>query len=150
MIHDTNPTNARPDIRPNARLGRRGFTLLEMMLVMLLIGGLTAIVVAINFIGQAERARIDLTIVKMRTLNQQLTAYSFRHGAFPTSAEGLAALVSARHVEQSMLNDEWGTPFAYYAPTNDPSRPYDLISDGPDRIPDTEDDIDFWYIDQMN
>lgn len=150
MIHDINPTNARPIARPNARLGRRGFTLLEMMLVMLLIGGLTAIVVAINFIGKAEQARIDLTITKMRTLQQELQAYNFRHGVFPTSADGLNVLVNAAGVQETMLKDEWGTPFAYYAPTNDPMRPYDLISDGPDRIPDTEDDIDIWYVDQNN
>jgi len=146
MIQSTKPTR----LRPVTRRDHRGFTLLEMMLVMLLIGGLTAIVVAINFIGQAEQARIDLTVIKMRTIQSQLQAYNFRHGAFPTSDEGLNALVSAGHVEEAMLKDEWGTPFAYYAPTNDPARPYDIISDGPDRIPDTEDDIDIWYIDQNN
>jgi general secretion pathway protein G len=128
---------------------RRGFTLLEMMLVMLLIGGLTAIVVAINFIGQANQARIDLTIVKMRTINQQLQTYSFRHGAFPTTDQGLTELVTGGHVEQAMLVDEWGRPFAYYAPTTDPAHPFDLISDGPDGIPDTDDDIDIWYVDQQ-
>lgn len=143
MTNDTKPTQTPPR-------RRTGFTLLEMMLVMLLIGGLTAIVVAINFIGQAEQARIDLTVVKMRTLNNNLTSYSFRHGSFPTSDQGLDELITAGYVQQAMLNDEWGNPFAYYAPTNDPARPFDLISDGPDGIPDTEDDIDIWYIDQPN
>jgi len=146
MKHDTNANPSRRSPSPS----RGGFTLLEMMLVMLLIGGLTAIVVAINFIGQAEQARIDLTVVKMRTLNQQLQSYSFRHGAFPTTDEGLDALVSAGQVEQAMLTDEWGRPFAYYAPTGNAAQPYDLISDGPDGEPGTEDDIDVWYVDQPN
>ena len=128
----------------------RGFTLLEMMLVMLLIGGLTAIVVAINFIGQANQARIDLTVIKMRTINQNLQSYSFRHGSFPTTNEGLTVLVGAGLLEESMLSDEWGRPFAYYAPTSNPAQPFDLISDGPDGLPDTEDDINIWYVDQPN
>jgi general secretion pathway protein G len=127
---------------------RRGFTLLEMMLVMLLIGGLTAIVVAINFVGKAEQARVDLSVQRMRTLQSELQQYNFRHGGFPTSAEGLQALVTASGVQADLLNDAWGRPFAYYAPTNDPARPYDLISDGSDGIPDSEDDIDIWYVDQ--
>ena len=130
------------------RRNRRGFTLLEMMLVMLLIGGLTAIVVAINFIGKAEQARIKLTVTKMRTLQSELQSYNFDHGIFPTTGDGLGVLVNAAGVQESMLRDEWGHPFAYYAPTNDPARPYDLISDGPDGLPDTEDDIDIWFVDQ--
>lgn len=135
----------------NSARNRRsqGFTLLEMMLVMLLIGGLTAIVVAINFIGKAEQARIDLTVTKMRTLQSELQAYNFRHGAFPTTDEGLQVLVNAAGVQETMLNDEWGRPLGYYAPTGDPNRPYDLISDGPDGEPNTEDDIDIWYVDQQ-
>lgn len=143
MIHTANPFNTR-------RRRRAGFTLLEMMLVMLLIGGLTAIVVAINFIGKAEQARIDLTITKMRTLQNELQSYNFRTGSFPTSDDGLDALVNAAGVQNSMIIDEWGNPFAYYAPTGDPARPYDLISDGPDGEPGTEDDIDIWYVDQNN
>ena len=144
MKHDSNAIST----RPARTISRRGFTLLEMMLVMLLIGGLTAIVVAINFIGQAEQARIDLTIVKMRTLNQQLQSYSFRHGSFPTTDEGLNALVSGGYVEEAMLSDEWGNPFGYYSPTGNAAQPYDLISDGPDGEPSTEDDIDIWFVDQ--
>ena len=98
--------------------------------------------------GQAEQARIDLTIVKMRTLNQQLQSYSFRHGSFPTTDEGLGALVAGGYVEDAMLADEWGNPFGYYSPTGNPAQPYDLISDGPDGEPSTEDDIDIWYVDQ--
>ncbi|MCB9838620.1 MAG: type II secretion system protein GspG [Phycisphaeraceae bacterium] len=141
MIHHT---NAIPASR-NAR----GFTLLEMMLVMLLIGGLTAIVVAINFIGKAEQARIDLTITKMRTLQNELQSYSFRHGSFPTTEEGLTVLVNNAGVQDTMLVDQWGVPFGYYAPTNNPAQPYDLLSNGPDKEPGTEDDIDIWYVDQQ-
>jgi len=127
----------------------RGFTLLEMMLVMLLIGGLTAIVVAINFIGKAEQARIDLTVTKMRTLQSELQQYNFRHGSFPTTDESLNVLVNAAGVQQDMLQDAWGQPFAYYAPTGDPQQPYDLLSDGPDGIPDSEDDINIWQVVQQ-
>jgi len=142
MNHHTNNSSSRRE--------GRGFTLLEMMLVMLLIGGLTAIVVAINFIGKAEQARIKLTVTKMRTLQSELQSYNFDHGTFPTTGDGLTVLVNASGVKDTILTDEWGHPFAYYAPTNDPERPYDLISDGPDGIPDTEDDIDVWYVDQNN
>ena len=144
MKHDTNPIS----LRPARTTSRRGFTLLEMMLVMLLIGGLTAIVVAINFIGKAEQARIDLTVTRMQTLQSELQQYNFRHGSFPTTDEGLNVLVNAAGVQEGLLLDAWERPLAYYAPTGDAARPYDLISDGPDGEPNTEDDIDVWYVGQ--
>ncbi len=135
--------------RRTARMARAraGFTLLEMLLVMLLIGGLTAIVVAINFIGQAESARRSLTVTSMRTLQGALNTYNFKTGSFPTTQQGLGALVPAEM--NAIPQDAWRVDFAYYATTGDPNRPYELYSMGPDKQPNTPDDIDVWAVEQQ-
>lgn len=134
-------------VRKRQRRRARGFTLLEMLLVMLLIGGLMAIVAAINLVGQAEEGRRKTTEISMRTIQQALVNYNFANGAFPTSQQGLAVLVPGQL--NSVPLDAWKHDFAYYAPTGDQQRPYDLYSLGKDGLANTEDDISVWDIDQQ-
>jgi len=126
---------------PTAR--RRGFTLLEILLVLAILGVL-ATVAAVNLIGQGNSARIKAAGQQLTTLKQQLTAYSLDKGGFPTTQEGLQVLVP-NYMEQ-IPGDPWQTPFAYVAPTGDPNRPFDLKSAGPDRQFGTEDDINVWAL----
>lgn len=69
-----------------------GFTLLEIMVVVAIIGLLAAVIVP-NVIGQGEGAKVDLTKANMGKIVQQLDLYKFNNGSYPTSEEGLNALV---------------------------------------------------------
>lgn len=125
-----------------AGLQAKGFTLLEVMLVLLIIGALAA-AVAINFGGAGERAKERTTKIGLNTLKSQLIEYSSDKGSYPTTAEGLSVLVPS-YVEAKALKDAWQRDYQYFAPTGDPARPYDLFSMGPDGTPNTPDDISVW------
>ncbi len=127
---------------PFTSRNRRAFTLLEVMLVLLIIGALAA-AVAINFAGAGERAKGRTTKIGLNTLKSSLVEYSSDKGAYPTTAEGLVVLVPS-YVESKALKDAWQRDYAYFSPTGDAARPYDLFSMGPDGAPNTPDDISVW------
>jgi len=117
----------------------RGFTLLEILLVLAILGVL-ATVAAVNLIGTSEKARVKATQQQLVTLKNQLTSYNLDKGGFPTTAEGLNALVP--NYMDTIPGDAWSTPFSYVAPGNE--RPFELKSAGPDKEWGTEDDLNVW------
>ncbi len=122
----------------------RGFSLLELMLVLAIIGALMA-VVAINVLGASDKANIKTTRASMSTLKSALIQYKLEHTSVPP---GLQALVTARIVmPDTRLKDAWETDFLYEARAMGPDQPFILRSAGPDKQAGTEDDIDCW---QMN
>ncbi len=123
---------------------RRGFSLLEITLVLAIIGVLMA-VAAVNVIGGAERAKKKATEATMRVVVGQLKTYHLDQSNYP---ESLALLVTAKpaYLEKLPL-DGWGNDIYYKVPGRN-GRPYDLISFGPDGQGNTEDDLDVWTIDQ--
>ncbi len=123
------------------RTRRRAFTLLEILLVLAILGVL-ATVAAVNLIGQGNSARVKATGQQLTTLKSQLTAYNLDKGGFPTTAEGLQVLVP--NYMEKIPGDGWNTQFSYQSPTNDPNRPFQLRSAGPDREWGTEDDLNVW------
>ncbi len=132
------PTHAQ---RPLHR-ARRAFTLLEMMLVLLIIG-LLATVAALNLVGGAEEARRKATGATIKTLETALKQYNFDTGAYPTTEQGIAALVP-KYVEKMPL-DGWKRPLFYYSPGTH-GYDYEIISYGGDALPDTEDDVRSWEL----
>jgi general secretion pathway protein G len=133
--------------RKNTRSGRArgGFSLLELMLVLAIMGILMA-VVAINLLGGGERAKITATKASLKTIKTQLSGYYLEHSSPPPD---LMTLVTVTKVlEQGKLKDGWGMDFMYdpAGPTTD--RPYYLGSTGPDKKAGTNDDIDAWTMDQ--
>ena len=135
----------RPRLFRRPPLARRAFTLLELVLVMVILG-LLASVAAYNLIGTADKARVDATKQSMKIIEQALKSYYFEKGAYPTTAEGLAALVNTGKLEK-MPQDGWKREFQYYSPGGN-NRPYDIISLGKDAQADTADDVRSWEIDQ--
>ena len=123
---------------------QRGFSLLEMMLVLLIMGALVSIVV-VNLVGQDERAKTRITTIRMEQIENALDQYKFEKGSYPTSEEGLFILVTSKYLTEIPL-DGWNKPFLFYIPSANPAVAFDLISLGPDGEPNTADDIFNWTL----
>jgi general secretion pathway protein G len=139
------------------RRGRKAFTLLEVMMVVVIIGLLAAFIVPKLFStqGKAERDLMQATVD--RGLNGALDLYHLAMGRYPRQEDGgLMALVDKPDDEQEakkwggpylkadQLKDSWGTDFVYECPGRFNPDSYDLSSAGPDKQAGTEDDITNW------
>jgi general secretion pathway protein G len=127
---------------------RRGFSFLEIMMVVMIIGILVA-VVGPKIMGKTNWARIQTTKQQLGNLRTALSEYEMTNGSLPTTDQGLDALVhrpsdvAEEQWEQKMEDfprDSWGEPFIYRCP-GEGDREYDLFSKGKDRKENTEDDI---------
>ncbi len=101
------------------RSKEQGFSLLEIMVVLIIIGVMASIV-APRFIERADEAKVDSTKVQMKNIEQALKLYRLQHGRYPTSAEGLQVLVSkakgGKRYMDSLPKDAWGFDFVYLSP----------------------------------
>jgi general secretion pathway protein G len=134
-------------------LRRAGFTLLEIMLVVLIIGLLIGM--AIRFtaghLGQAQEVAVKGHIENYKTL---LLMYQGANGFLPTTDQGLKALISKpendprprnwRQLTDAPILDPWQNEYRYVQPGKHNPSSYDIYSAGQDRIPDTADDIGNW------
>ncbi len=132
------------------RKKRNGFTLVELMVVIFIIGLMTTIVV-INVMPSQDRAMVEKARADIATLGQALEMYRLDNLSYPGSSDGLQALVSApaslttsaRYRQggyiKKLPDDPWGRPYQY----DNPGRQgpgYDLYSLGADGAPGGEDD----------
>lgn len=128
--------------------GRTGFTLVELLLVIVIIGVLAGMVVT-NLSGRSQQARIARARSDIRgQLSLALDMFEQDTGRLPTTSEGLDVLVGdpgipgwrGPYVKGGLKPDPWGTAYAYTL--NDANqRHYTLKSAGPDRQLGTSDDI---------
>lgn len=124
------------------RSARAGFTLLELLVVILIIGLLTGIV-APRFMSQIQRSEATAARAQLDAFDKALQAYRIDVGRYPTSAEGLQALLQpgqdgARwrgpYLKGQLPLDPWGQAYLYRHPGS-AGRDYDLLSQGRDRAP---------------
>lgn len=95
--------NTEAPLAPPPRGARRGFTLIEMLMVAVILGVLAALAIP-NYNRVRERAQIARAIGDIKALGQELTEYHFDNGAYPAS---LAA------VGRSGFLDPWGNAYVY-------------------------------------
>lgn len=133
-------------MRKNVARRARGFTLLEMMLVVVIMG-ILATVVIVSFGGRTTAARIQATRSKMATLKSMLYQYQGTYATFPATLD-LLTLGAAKFIEK-VPKDGWNKDFDYTfpSPSNNPEQPFELKSRGIDGQPGTPDDIDVWTMD---
>jgi general secretion pathway protein G len=145
--------------RPN-RKHSKGFTLIELMLVIIIIGVLVAVTAPI-LSGRSEQARVAAARADVEgSIGVALDLYELDMGRYPTSDEGLPALSSepasaagsdgwnGPYVKTRVGDDPWGHPYEYRFPSERNPRMYDLFSRGPDGLEGTDDDITSWGDDQ--
>ena len=116
-----------------------GMTLIEILVVLVLIGIVLGIVGG-NFIGKGEKAKADAAKIEIGQIGQTLDLYKLEIGRYPTTQEGLQALISAPagvnnwngpYWKRSTLpRDPWGSEYKYASPAQ--SAPYEIISLGAD------------------
>lgn len=151
------PTSSFTAGRASRSARQRGFTLLEILVVLAILGLLVGVLV-VNVGGNLNRGQQDTARIYVQTsMRAPLTAYRIDLGDYPSTAEGLQVLVTAPanradrwrgpYVETpggKLPDDPWGEPYQYRYPGTRNKTLYDLYSKGPDRQPDTEDDIGNW------
>jgi len=133
-------------------LSRRGFTLIELLLVLVILAVLAAIVVP-KFTKRSEQARVAAATSDISNIETALDAFEVDSGRYPSSEEGLKALVEqpsnakdwkGPYLKRMVVNDPWGHPYIYRQPGQHNTSSYDLYSFGPDGQEGGADDIDNW------
>ena len=122
--------------------GRReaGMTLIEILVVLVLIAVVMGIVGG-NFIGKGEKAKADAARIEIGQIGQTLDLYKLEVGRYPTTQEGLQALITAPAgvsnwngpywKKSSVPKDPWGNEYKYFSPASN-GAPYEIVSLGAD------------------
>ena len=152
-IHNPNSRIQNPETR-NLSRAARGFTLVELLLVLVILGTLAAIVLP-KFAGRTEQARVAAATTQISTFGTALDSFEVDAGRYPSGANGLLDLIQRPSDvvdwrgpylknESEIPNDPWGNPYIYECPGKFNPNGYDLSSMGPDGQQGTEDDVTNW------
>jgi general secretion pathway protein G len=126
--------------RPAIALSRRhGFTLLELLVVIVIIG-LLAAYVGPKYFSQLGKSEVTITKAQIEAFEKSLDTFRLDVGRYPTSEEGLAALMAAPasagakwngpYLKKGVPQDPWGHPYQYRAPGA--KADYEIVSTGKD------------------
>jgi len=139
-------------------LGQAGMTLIEIMVVLAiiaLIGG----VVGVGVMGRLEKAKMETAGNQIRSLESALANYKRDNGYYPSTQQGLQALVEKPSsgripkffpregylAKKKVPQDPWSQPYQYHSPGLY-GHDYEIWSFGPDEEEGTEDDIKSWEL----
>ena len=142
------------------KIDGRGFTLIELMVVIVILGILAGLIIP-RIMGRPEEAKQLKAKMQMESLETALKLYKLDNGMYPDTEQGLQALVEQPdtgtipkkwrkngYLDKGRVpKDPWGNEFIYLSPGAHGE--YDIISYGADGVPDGEDknkDINSWEI----
>ena len=137
-------------MRKRKKADRKGFTMVELMAVLIILGLLATVLVR-NFMGQTDRARAVITKANLKILHSAISQFKMETGRFPTEDEGLIALIEqpsdvetwepGGYLETTEINkDGWGNEFIYEL-YPESGKQFVIRSCGPDKEEGTEDDL---------
>lgn len=141
--------------RSLARSARRGFTMMELLVVLAILGLLAGLAIS-NVSGIFGGAQVSTAQIFVKeSMKAPLFTYSLHMGGFPSTAEGLQTLITPPAdkadrwhgpyiTENKVPLDPWGEPYQYAFPGTHNKSVYDLWSKGPDKVSGTDDDIGNW------
>ncbi|NMM10662.1 MAG: type II secretion system major pseudopilin GspG [Polaromonas sp.] len=131
-----------PDLRPLRRRLAAGFTLIELMVVLVIIGVLAALIVP-NVLERADDARVTAAKTDVNNLMQALKLYKLDNQRYPTAGQGLQSLIAKptsgpipsnwKPYLDKLPNDPWGRPYQYLNPGV--KGEIDVLSFGADGLP---------------
>lgn len=133
----------------------KGFTFVEIMVVVIILGVLAAMVLP-KFMGRTEEARVNAADSQLGVFATALDAYELDNGKFPTTEQGLDALVKepttppvprrwkGPYLQKGIPKDPWGQAYLFKSPGTRNPRSYDLLCYGPDGKEGGGDDISNW------
>ncbi|MBZ4671824.1 type II secretion system major pseudopilin GspG [Deferribacterales bacterium Es71-Z0220] len=123
---------------------KKGFSLIELMVVIVILGLLATFLLP-KIINRPDEARITKVKSDIKTIESALKLYKLDNGVYPTTEQGLGALISKPEIEpiprnwkkggyldtNSIPKDPWGNPYIYRSPGEN-DRDYEIISYGAD------------------
>ncbi|MCY1392234.1 Type II secretion system protein G precursor [compost metagenome] len=121
----------------------QGFTLLELLVVLVIIG-LLASIVGPRLFGNVAKSEVTTARAQMDVLSKALDQFRLDVGRYPATQEGLMALTkqppnaakwNGPYLKKAVPLDPWGTPYQYKYPGSKAGNDFDLFSYGKDRAP---------------
>jgi len=128
----------RRNFRPVAKAAQSGFSLIEIIVVVVLIGGIVAFA-ASRILGGGDRAKVKLAQAQVQTLAEKVQQFQMDTGALPADLNALVAAPAGvagwlgPYAKQGDLNDPWMHPMQYK--TLGEGRAFDIVSLGADGQP---------------
>ena len=140
IISDNKPASTRASQPLPLCKSQSGFTLIEIMVVIVILAILAGLVVP-KVVGQSDKARVKTTETALATVSNALDMYKVDNSRYPTTAQGLEALTTppaeaknypdGGYIKGGYPTDGWENELQYVAPGSE-GRPYDLFSLGAD------------------
>lgn len=133
-----------------------GFTLLEILLVVIIISMLVGVAI-VNLGGRVKESKITACRDQIHNYESALDLYELDSGMLPSTEQGLAALITqpssapvpgnwkGPYLKPAILRkDPWNHDFIYRNPGQHNTTGYDILSPGPDGVEGNEDDVGNW------
>jgi len=127
-------------LKQQHKSSQSGFTLIEVMVVIVILGILAALIVP-NVIGQSDKARVGTTKSVLSTTASALDLFKLDNSRYPTTQEGLDALIhkpataktwpEGGYIKGGLPKDGWGADLQFISPGSE-GKPFDLYSFGAD------------------
>lgn len=140
----------RPQSEQPGRVRRGGFTLVEMLLVLVILATLAAVVIP-KFAGRSRQAKETAAQSQIANLEISIDAFEVDNGYYPRVLDELINPPSNNspdwrgpYLKKGIPLDPWGTPYVYEYPGRRLPDSYDLTSAGPDMRLNSEDDLGNW------